>query len=153
MAELKQQLQQDLTTSMRARDEVTISTLRMVLSAITNAEVAGAEAVTLSDDAVVAVLRSEAKKRAEAAEIYAGAGRVEKAEGERAELAVIERYLPAAMDDSALAAIVAEEVASAEAAGATGPKAMGVVVKAVRSRVGEQADGSRIAALVKAALG
>ena len=152
MAELKQQLQNDLTAAMRARDETERSTLRMILSAITNAEVAGSEAVTLSDDEVVAVLRSEAKKRSEAAEIYEGAGRAEQAALERAELVVIERYLPAAMDDDALAAIVTEEVASAAAAGTTGPKAMGVVVKAVRGRVGDQADGSRIAALVKAAL-
>lgn len=152
MAKLKQVLQQDLTAAMRARDEVTVSTLRMVLSAITTAEVAGNEAVTLSDDAVIVVLRSEGKKRSEAAEIYEGAGRAEKAAAERSELAVIERYLPAAMDDSALAVIVAEEVAAASAAGSVGPKAMGTVVKAVRARVGEQADGSRIAALAKAAL-
>lgn len=152
MATLKEQLQHDLTEAMRARDERTTSTLRMVLTALTTAEVAGDSAVVLSDAQVVGVLRSEAKKRTEAAEIYDGAGRAEKAALERAELAVIERYLPAALDDATLGAVVAEEVAAAAAAGATGPKAMGTVVKAVKARLGDQADGSRIAAAVKAAL-
>lgn len=124
----------------------------MVLTAVTTAEVAGTEAVVLSDVDVVAVLRAEAKKRAEAADIYEQNARPEKAAIERAELEVIARYLPAAMDDGALAAVVTEEVATATAAGVTGPKAMGVVVKAVKARVGDQADGARIAAAVKAAL-
>jgi uncharacterized protein len=145
----KQQLQTDLTEAMRQRDTVTVATLRMALSSITTAEVAGDEAVELDDAGVLAVLRSEAKKRAEAAEIYDGAGRTELAAKERAELAVLERYLPAAMSDADLAAVVAEEVA---AAGATDMKAMGAVIKAVRARVGDGADGARISAAVKAAL-
>ena len=150
---LKETIKADLTTAMKARDEMTTSTLRMVLSAITNAEVAGDQAVTLDDNQTIAVLQSEAKKRAEAAQIYADAGRAEAAAKEKAELAVIERYLPAAMSDDELNAIIAEEVAKAKAAGAEGGKAMGAVVKAVRERAGSSADGSRIAAAVKAALG
>jgi len=99
------------------------------------------------------VLQSEAKKRAESAQIYADAGRTEAAAKERAELVVIEAYLPAAMSDDEVAAIVADEIAKAAAAGQTGGKAMGVVVKAVRDRVGSGADGGKIAALVKGALG
>jgi len=152
MASLKDTLKSDLTVAMKSGDEVGRSTLRMALSAITNAEVAGDEAVELSDDQVIAVLQAEAKKRAEAAEIYAGAGRAEAEQKERAELAVLEKYLPAAMGESEIAAIVAEEVAAAAAAGNAGPKAMGSVVKAVRSRVGSSADGSLVAQLVKAAL-
>jgi uncharacterized protein YqeY len=124
----------------------------MVLAAITNAEVAGDQAVTLDDNQTVAVLQSEAKKRTEAAQIYADAGRAEAATKEKAELAVIERYLPAAMSDDELNAIIADEVAKAKAAGAEGGKAMGAVVKAVRERAGSSADGSRIAAAVKAAI-
>lgn len=150
---LKETIKADLTTAMKARDEMTTSTLRMVLSAITNAEVAGDQAVTLDDNQTIAVLQSEAKKRAEAAQIYADAGRAEAAAKEKAELAVIERYLPAAMSDDELNAIIADEVAKAKAAGAEGGKAMGAVVKAVRERAGSSADGSRIAAAVKAALG
>ena len=149
---IKTRLQTDLTASMKARDELTTSTLRMLRAAITNAEVAGAEAIELTDDQSIAVLRSEAKKRSEAAEIYEQAGRAETAAKERAELAVIERYLPAAMDDDQLQAIVAEEVANAAASGAEGQRAMGQVIKAVRERAGAAADGSRIAALVKSAL-
>ena len=152
MATLKDTLKSDLTAAMKSGDETGRSTLRMALSAITNAEVAGDEAVELSDDQVVAVLQAEAKKRAEAAEIYAGAGRAEAEKKERAELAVLERYLPAAMSADEIAAVVAEEVAAAAQAGNTGPKAMGAVVKAVRSRVGSSADGSLVAQLVKAAL-
>lgn len=149
---VKARLQQDLTAAMKARDEVTTSTIRMVRSAITNAEVAGAEAIELSDEQVIAVLQSEAKKRVEAAEVYEQAGRAESAAKERAELAVIERYLPAAMDDAQLEAIVDEAIADAAASGASGPKAMGQVIKAVRERAGASADGGRIAALVKARL-
>lgn len=145
-------LRADLAAAMKARDQVTTSTLRMVLAAVQVASVAGSEAVELDDSAITAVLRSEAKKRAEAAEAFDGAGRADRAVAERAELAVIEGYLPAAMDDSTLGAIVAEEVAAASAVGATGPKAMGQVIAAVRNRVGDGADGGRIAAAVKAAL-
>jgi uncharacterized protein len=153
MGALKDRLQRDLTDAMKARDEIATSTLRMARAAVTNAEVAGDQAVELTDEQVVDVLRSEAKKRAEAADVYAQAGRSELADKERAELAVIERYLPAAMSDEELAAIVTDEVERAAAAGATGPKAMGSVIKAVRERAGANADGARIAAAVKAKLG
>jgi len=150
---MKDTIKADLTTAMKAREEVVTSTLRMVLAAITNAEVAGDEAVTLNDAQVTVVLQAEAKKRSEAAQIYADAGRAEAAAKERAELAIIERYLPAAMSDAELDAIIVEEVAKAKAAGAAGGKAMGAVVKAVRERAGSGADGARIASAVKAALG
>ena len=149
---IKQRLQADLTVAMKARDEVATSTIRMLRSAITNAEVAGDAAVELSDDEVTAVLRSEAKKRVESAEVYEQNGRLESAAKERAELAVIERYLPAAMSDEELDSIVDEEVAAAAAAGAEGGKAMGQVIKAVRERAGASADGGRIANLVKSKL-
>jgi uncharacterized protein YqeY len=150
---LKDRIKSDITEAMKAREEAKLSTLRMVLSALQNAEVAGDEAIVLTDDQTIAVLRSEAKKRAESAQIYADAGRTDAATKERAEQAIIEAYLPAAMSDEDVAKIVAEEVANAAAAGATGGKAMGAVVKAVRERVGASADGGKIAALVKSALG
>lgn len=152
MASLKETLKSDLTAAMKAGDDNRRSTLRMALAAVTNAEVAGDQAVELSDDQVIAVLQAEAKKRAEAAEIYAGAGRTEAELKERAELTVLEGYLPAAMGEDEIRTVVAEEVAAAAAAGNTGPKAMGQVVKAVRARVGASADGSVVANLVKAAL-
>lgn len=149
---VKETLKADLTTSMKARAEVTTSTLRMLLSALTNAEVAGDTAVELTDQQALAVLRSEAKKRVEAAEVYEQNDRAAAGVKERAELTVIERYLPAAISDDQLSALVDEEVAAALASGAEGPKAMGGVIKAVRERAGVSADGGRIAALVKAAL-
>ena len=145
-------LQHDLTSAMKARDEIATSTIRMVRAAIMNAEVAGDEAVELTHEQAIAVLRSEAKKRAEAAEVYEQNGRPESAAKERAELEVIERYLPAAISDEQLTAIVDEQVAAAAAAGAEGGKAIGIVIKAVRDRAGDGADGGRIAALVKTRL-
>ena len=153
MTTLKDRIKSDITEAMKAREEAKLSTLRMVLSALQNAEVAGDEAIVLTDDQAIAVLRSEAKKRAESAQIYADAGRTDAATKERAEQAIIDAYLPAAMSDEDVAKIVADEVANAAAAGATGGKAMGAVVKAVRERVGASADGGKIAALVKYALG
>lgn len=148
-----ERLQQDLSLAIKAGDEVGKSTLRLAIAAVKNAAVAGDEAVTLSDEQVVGVLQAEAKKRSEAADIYKDAGRNEAEAAERAELQILERYLPARLDDAQLRAIIEAEVAAAAAAGATGPKAMGQVVKAVRAKVGAGADGSQIAALVKAALG
>ncbi|MGB1381211.1 MAG: GatB/YqeY domain-containing protein [Ilumatobacteraceae bacterium] len=153
MSDLAAQLRADLTSAMKSRDEVTVATLRMAISAISTASVAGDSATELSDEQVIEVLRSEAKRRAEAAEVYEGAGRADRAAAERAELGVLEAYLPAAMDDAALAAIVSEEVARVVASGAVGGKAMGECVKAVRARVGAGADGARVAAAVKAELG
>ncbi len=153
MAGLKEQLREDLTTAIRERDEITTATLRLALSAITKAEVAGSTQVTLTDDQVLELLRSEGKRRAEAAELYDQAERSELAARERAQAAVLDRYLPAEMDDAALNAIVAEEVERADAEGMTGGRAMGQVIKAVRARVGTDAAGGRVAAAVKAALG
>jgi len=151
-SQLLEQLRTDLNTAMKDRDQLKTSTIRMVLSAVQVASVAGDEAAELTDAEVTAVLRSEAKRRNEAAELYENAGRTERAASERNELAVIEAYLPAAMDDATLQGIVDEEIAAARKAGAEGPKAMGQVIKAVKDRVGDGADGGRIAGVVKASL-
>ena len=149
---LKSRIQADINEALRSGDELLKSTLRMALAAIMNAEVAGAQAVVLTDDQIINLLRSEVKKRAESAEIYAAAGRTELATKETQEMVIIETYLPAAMDAAALASIMAEEVANAAANGQEGARAMGAVIKAVKERVGAQADGSAIAAAVKSAL-
>jgi uncharacterized protein YqeY len=153
MGSLTDRIQHDLTEAMRARDELRVSTLRLALAAIKKAAVAGDEQIVVGDDAVLTLLASERKKRLEAAELYEQGDRAELAAKERAEADVIAEYLPAMLDDAELQAIIDQEVANATAAGATGGKAMGAVIKAVRDRVGQQADGARIAALVKAALG
>lgn len=149
---VKDELKAALTAAMRARDEVALSALRQALSAVSVAETAGSELVELGDDQVLAVLAAEAKKHHEAADAFERAGRAEQASSERAEAAVLEAYLPAALGDDELQVIVADEVAAAAADGATGMKAMGRVVNAVRARAGQSADGARIAALVKATL-
>ena len=146
---LKARLRSDLTTSMKERDELRSATIRMALSAITNEEVAGDVARELSDDEVITVLGREAKKRREAAEAFAGAGRAEQAERERAEGRVLAGYLPAPLTDQELAELVAAAVAET---GAQGPKAMGSVMKVLTPRIAGRADGSRVAAAVKAAL-
>jgi len=138
---------------MKARDEVRSGTIRMVLSAITTEEVSGKEARELTDDDVITVLGREAKKRREAADAYDDAGRVDLADKERAELTVIEGYLPEQMSDDDLAAIIEAAVAEVAASGAEGGKAMGAVMKIVQPQVKGRADGGVVAAKVKSALG
>jgi uncharacterized protein len=133
MGALKDRLQADLTVAMKAGDELTKATLRMVLTAIGNEEVAGKQARVLSEDEDLKVLAREGKKRREAAEAYHGGGAQERAERELAEEAVIARYLPAPLSDDELAALVAEAVAET---GASGPQAMGQVMKAVGPKLG-----------------
>ena len=150
--DLKARLKSDLTDAMRARDATVTATLRMILTSVTKAEVGGKVQTSLSDDQVIEVLQAEAKRRSDAAELYDAGNRPELAAKERAEADVIVRYLPAAMTDEELGVVVAEEVALANQAGATGPNAMGAVIKAVRARTGATATGGRVAAAVKTAL-
>jgi uncharacterized protein YqeY len=150
MSSLKDTLRSDLTDSIRARDELRSSTLRMALTSLTNEEVAGTQARELSDDEVLSVLAREAKRRREAATAYDDANRPELAERERAELVVIEGYLPAQLSDEELSALVADAIAET---GAEGPRAMGQVMTAVQPTVAKRADGGRVSAEVKRQLG
>ena len=143
---LKERLHADLTTAMKSRDELRSATLRMALTAITNEEVAGKKARTLSDDEVVGVLMREAKKRREAAEAFADAGRSELADRERAEGEVLADYLPTPLSDDELVELVRAAIAETDAAG---PQAMGQVMKAVQPKVAGRAEGGRIAAEVR----
>lgn len=147
---LKARLQHDLHDAMRARDKVRAGTLRMTLTAVTTAEVAGDEARELTDDEVLKVIAKEAKKRKEASAAYRDAGRGELADTEDAELAVLEGYLPAQLGDDELRAIVERAVAST---GATGLPQMGSVMKAAQAEVAGRADGGRVAAVVRRVLG
>ena len=143
---MKEQLRADLTTAMKARDELTSSTLRMVLTAVTNEEVAGKQARELTDDDVVTVLNREAKKRREAHDAYVQAGRDELAAREQAELGVIQTYLPEPLTDEEVADLVRAAIAST---GAEGPKAMGQVMKQLGPQVANRADGGKVAAEVR----
>jgi uncharacterized protein len=148
MSALKDRLRSDLTASIKARDELRSSTLRMVLSAITNAEVAGKEARELSDDDVVGVLSSEAKKRREAATAFADAGRTELADKETAEAAVLADYLPEQLDQAAIIEIVNAAIAQTGAAG-EGMRGMGKVMGVLQPQVRGRADGGAVAAEVR----
>jgi hypothetical protein len=141
MPTLKERLRADLNVAMKARDEVTTATLRMALTAVTTEEVAGKQARELDDAEVLRVLTKEAKKRREAAEAFAGAGRTNLAEREEAEHVVLERYLPVQLADADLAELVAAAIAEA---GASGPRDMGAVMKAVQPKVAGRADGKRV---------
>lgn len=149
---LKQQLQEDLTAAIRARDDLRSGTIRLTLAAITKEEVAGKSARELSDDEVLQVITREAKKRREAAEAFEQGGRSESAARERAEGEVLAEYLPKQLTDDELTTIVAAAVAEAAASGAEGPRAMGAVMKLVNPRVKGLAEGGRVAAAVKQAL-
>jgi uncharacterized protein YqeY len=149
---LKDQLRTDLTTAMKARDKETSGTLRMIMTAIGAAEVAGKDRVELSDEQVLAVLTTEAKKRREAAAAFDEGDRPDLADKERAELAVIVTYLPEQLTGDEIAKIVADAVEKTGAAG-EGMKAMGKVMGLVQPQVKGRADGGLVAAEVKKQLG
>jgi uncharacterized protein YqeY len=121
----------------------------MVLTAVGNEEVAGKTARQLSDEEVLKVITREAKKRREAADAFTSGGRPDRAERELAEERVLGTYLPAQLTDDELAALVRQAV---EESDASGPQAMGAVMKLVGPKVAGRAEGGRVAAAVRAAL-
>jgi len=150
MGSLKDVLTNDMRTALKARDELTTSTLRMALAAIGNAEVAGKEKRDLSDEEILAVLTKEAKKRREAATAFADAGRAEQAAKETAEGEVLDRYLPKQLSDDELADLVAGALA---AGGFKTMAQMGPAMKAAQAAVAGKAEGGRVAATVRRQLG
>lgn len=152
MSALKDRLRADLTAAIKQRDEVRSSTLRMVLTAITNAEVAGKQARELSDDDIVGVLASEAKRRREASTAFAEGGRSEMAAKEEAEAAVIADYLPEQLTAEEVTALVVAAVAQTGAVG-EGMRAMGRVMGVLQPQVRGRADGAAVAAEVRRQLG
>ena len=133
-------------------DDVRSSTIRMLLTAITNAEVAGKEQRELSDDDVIGVLSTEAKKRREAATAFDEGGRAEMADKERAEAAVITDHLPAQLSEEEIGAIVTAAIDQTDSAG-EGMRAMGKVMGVVQPQVKGKADGAAVAAEVRRQLG
>jgi hypothetical protein len=146
VAELKNRMRADLTTAMKGREELRASTLRMALTAVTNAEVAGKQARELTDDQVVDVVASEAKKRREAATAYDSAGRADLADKERTEAEILAAYLPQPLSGAEIAALVS---ATIERLGVAGDgKAMGKVMGALQAQTRGRADGGVVAAEV-----
>jgi hypothetical protein len=146
---LKETLQGDLTEAIRARDELKSGTIRMILTAITMEEVSGKEARTLSDSEIITVLSRESKKRKEAAEAYADAGRVDRAEREKAEGEIIALYLPTQLSLEEIKQMITDAISET---GAVGPAGMGQVMKIISPKIAGKADGGTVSGLVKAAL-
>jgi len=138
-----EQVQDDAKAAMKARDRERASALRMVVDVLQ-------QDAKLGKGDEVAVLQRERKKRIEAAEAYAEAGRAEQAAEERFEAELIEAYLPQQLSDQELADLVA---AAIEETGATGQRQMGEVMSALMPKVGGRADGKRVSAAVREKLG
>jgi uncharacterized protein YqeY len=146
---LKEKLQADLTDAIRSRNEVVSGTVRMLLAAITNEEVAGKAAKVLTYAEIITVLSREAKKRREAVEAYTQAKRDDLAAKEKAEAAVIANYLPEQLSEDEIKKLIADAIAET---GAKGPAGMGLVMKALQPKIAGKADGGVVSGLVKAAL-
>ena len=138
-----EQVQEDVRTAMKARDRERAGALRLVVDVLQ-------QDAKLGKGDEVAVLQRERKKRVEAAEAYADAGRTEQAAAERFEAQLIEGYLPAQLSDQELEGLVAEAVAET---GATEQKQMGQVMSAVMPKIAGRADGKRVSAAVRKKLG
>ena len=146
---LLDQIRADLTAAMKSKDKLTVATLRAGGAAVQEAEVAGTSATTLDDEQVQKVIAAQAKRRVEAAEAFEEGGRTEKAADERAELTILEQYLPEQLDADALAVIVERVLADG---GYSTMADMGQAMKAVNAEVAGKAEGRIVAELVKSHL-
>ena len=146
---LKERLQSELTEAIRSRNELKSGTIRMILTAITNEEVSGKSARVLADAEIITVLSREAKKRREASEAFADAGRADRAEQEINEGKVIGEYLPEQLSEADIKKMIADAIAET---GASGPAGMGLVMKVISPKIAGKADGGTVSGLVKAAL-
>lgn len=151
-SEMKQRLHDDMTAALKARDDIRKSTLRMALTAVTKAEVAGKEARELSDAEIMDVLTAEAKKRRESVTAYRDAGRTEMADKEQAEADILAEYLPEQLTLEEITALVTETIAATGAA-ELGPRGIGKVMGALQPKVKGKADGGTVSAEVKRQLG
>jgi len=146
---LLDQIRADLTAAMKSKDKLTVATLRSVVAAVQEAEVAGTSATILADEQVEKVIAAQAKRRVEAAEAFEQGGRTEKAADERAELTILEQYLPEQLDADALAVIVERVLKDG---GYSTMADMGQAMKAVNAEVAGKAEGRVVAELVKSHL-
>ena len=141
---LKAQLLQDMKDAMRAKDKLRLSTIRMINSLIKNAEIE--KRGELTDDEIIQLLMKYAKQRKEAIEMYEKGGRQDLVEKEKAELAVVESYLPKQMSEEEIREFVKEAI---EATGASSPKDIGKVMQHVMPKVKGRADGSVVNKIVR----
>ena len=146
---LIKKIRSDMTDAMKAKNKLTVSTLRSVIAAVQQAEVAGSASSTLSDDEVLKVISAQAKRRVEAAEAFDAGNRPEQAEAERLELEILTTYLPTQLDESEVKIIVAKILAEGSF---SSMKDMGAAMKAVNEKIDGRAEGRLIADLVKSEL-
>ncbi|MBL8206802.1 MAG: GatB/YqeY domain-containing protein [Blastocatellia bacterium] len=151
-----EKINQDITAAMKAKDEIRLSTLRMMKTALKKEELEREKGQTLSEAEAVKILQSLLKQRRDSIEQFTKGGRQELADKEAAEMKIIEEYLPAALDEAALGNIVEATIAEMGAASSQplGPPQMGLVMKAVMAKLaGQTVDGKVVSALVKSKLG
>lgn len=147
---LEQRLNEDLKAAMRAKDELTLSVVRMLRSAVLLEKKKAGAPETVPDETVLRLVQGHVKRVREALEHAEKAGRADLAEAARRELAVAEAYLPAALSESELEGLVREAVRES---GATGPAGLGAAMKAAMARAKGRADGKRVQEAVKRVLG
>jgi uncharacterized protein YqeY len=147
-AALATRLEEDMKSALRAGEKLRLGVIRRARAAIKNAEIAARE--PLDDAAVERVLKGIVKQHRESVEQFEAAGRADRAADERAEMAVVEEYLPEQLDAATMEPVVAAVIAEL---GATEPKALGAVMKAAMARLGSAADGKEVSAIVRRLLG
>ena len=138
---MTEQVAADLTAAMKAREEPRLSTLRMLKAELQKFQADKGRSYEITDEDTQSLIRRLIKQRKEAAEQYQAGGAEDRAKAELAEIAVLEPYLPAQLDDAALDALVAE---AAKEAGASSPRDMGKLMKALMGKVAGRADGKRV---------
>ena len=144
---LKEQITEDMKAAMRARETARLATIRLLTAAMKQKEVD--ERIELTDDHVLAIIEKMIKQRKDSITQFEAGGRQDLADIEKAELAILSTYMPAALSDSEVGAEVAAAVA---ASGAAGPQDMGKVMAILKPKLAGRADMTAVSALVKAAL-
>ncbi len=144
---LKERIEKDFITSYKAKEETNVSVLRMVKSAIKNAEIA--EKQLLAEEGVIKILKREVKQRLDSISEYEKANRPDLANKEKGEVEIIKRYLPEDLSDEQIGTIIAESIAET---GANEMKDMGKVIALVMQKTKGLADGSKVSAVVRSKL-
>ncbi|ALP52134.1 glutamyl-tRNA amidotransferase [Candidatus Tenderia electrophaga] len=147
MPALKDRIQDDMKSAMRAKDKARLGTIRLILAAIKQKEID--ERISLDDDQVLALLEKMVKQRRDSIKHYQDAGRQELADKEQEEIVILQAYLPEQMDSAKLEAVIAEVIA---ATGASGPQDMGKVMGVLKPRIQGRADMGQASQLVKSKL-
>ena len=144
---LKEQILEDVKHYMKEKDNIALNAVRMLKSDIKNAEIAAIK--ELDDECIIKVVASSIKKRKDSAEIYIKNSRQDLADKELAEIKVLEKYLPAQLDDESIKAVINEVIASLDE---NMKKNFGAVMKNVMAKVGSSAEGKRVSELIKGIL-